>query len=94
MLNQHEDVIDVCCEDTISKIQSRYLEYNKHSGSYTWKALINDEVVNLDMEATLDANGLIDESERFESVNLEYDVHLPTLLIYFNDDLSLEPNDE
>lgn len=86
--------MDVCCEDTISKIQSRYVEYNKHSGSYTWKTLIKDEIINLDMEATLDGNGIVDESGRFESVNLEYDFHLPTLLIYFNDDLTIESDDQ
>ena len=90
VLNQQEDIIDICCEDKISKIQNRYLEYNKHSGSYTWKALVKDKVINLNMNATLDENGISDESQSFENVGLEYDFYLPTLMIYFNDDLTNE----
>ena len=28
---------EVCSEETLEEIQRRYLAYNQHSGSYTWK---------------------------------------------------------
>ena len=90
VLNQDEDTIEICCEDKISRILTRYLEYNKHAGSYTWKALVKNDVINLNMKATLDENGIVDESNKFETAGLEYDFYLPTLLLYFNDDLTNE----
>ncbi|CAM9953711.1 unnamed protein product [Pylaiella littoralis] len=45
ILTRQEDHLLVACEDTISDIQAgrtnkeRYLEYNAHAASYTWKVL-------------------------------------------------------
>ena len=88
MVTRGEDVITVCCEETISDIRDRYLEYNAHANSYTFKALINDEFVCLDMAKTLDENGVPDESEKFVNLNMEYDCYVPALHLYFNDDLT------
>lgn len=88
MLTKTEDLIHACQEETIDDIRERYMEYNKHAHSYTWKALINDEFINLNMKATLEENGIEDESEKFTSLGLDDDAFVPTLLIYFNDDLT------
>ena len=88
-MNQQEDIIDVCSEDDITTIMNnRYMEYNKHGGSYTWKALVHDTIINLDMNQTLQQNCIIDESESFEKVGLEVNFYLPTLLLYYNDDFT------
>ncbi len=88
MLTRTEDVINTCVEETINNIRDRYLEFNKHCGSYTWKALIDDEFVDLKMEETLESNGVIDETDKFTSLGLNDDFYIPTLHIYFNDDLT------
>lgn len=62
MLSDHEDVIEVPSEETVNEILDRYLEINEHAASYTWKRLGRP----LDMESTLDENGIPDETEEFE----------------------------
>ncbi len=88
MVTRTEDVINVCQEETISDIRDRYLEYNAHSHSYTFKALINDEFTVLDMNKTLDENNVLDEQEKFVDLNMDYDFYVPALHIYYNDDLT------
>jgi len=88
MVTRNEDVITICSEETISDIRDRYMEYNAHSQSYTWKALINDEFVPLNMTITLEENGVPDESEKFINLGMDYDFYIPTLHIYYNDDLT------
>eukprot|EP00605_Chrysophyceae_sp_TOSAG23-4_P002760 GSChrysophyteH1.ASY1.ANO1.3043.1 assembled CDS len=88
MVTRGEDVITVCSEETINDIRDRYMEYNAHANSYTFKALINDEFVCLDMNKTLDANNVPDETDKFVDLNMEYDCYIPSLHLYFNDDLT------
>ena len=88
MVTRVEDVITICAEETIADVRERYLEYNAHSLSYTWKAVLRDEFVVLDMAKTLEENGIPDESDTFVDLNMDYDFYIPTLHIYFNDDLS------
>ena len=88
MLTRSDDTIHACQEETIKDIRERYLEYNKHASSYTWKALINNEFINVNMEYTLAENGLEDESEQFAELGVDEDHFVPTLHIYFNDDLT------
>lgn len=88
MLTGAEDIIDTCEEETINDIRDRYMEYNRHGGSYTWKALKNDEFCPLTMEETLSQNGFPDESENFLKLGMDEDFYIPTLHIYFNDDLT------
>jgi hypothetical protein len=88
MLTKTEDVINTCQEETINDIRDRYIEYNAHGNSYTWKALINDEFVPLDMDKTLEQNNVPDESEKFSQIGIDEDYYVPTLHIYFNDDLT------
>lgn len=88
MLTQSEDVINTCMEETVNDIRDRYTEFNKHAHSYTWKALLSGNFVNLDMDSTLEANGVVDESSLLESLGMDEDSHIPTLHIYYNDDLT------
>ena len=37
MLSDHEDIIEIPCEETINEILERYKEINEHAGSYTWR---------------------------------------------------------
>ncbi len=87
-MTKTEDVIPVCDEETINEIKDRYLEYNKHANSYTWKKLENELFIPLDMNKTLEDNGLKDEGEEFYELGIDEDQHLTTLYIYFNDDLT------
>lgn len=89
MLTRTEDVIQTCEEETINDILERYLPYNKHAQSYTWKALINGEFVIMNMDATLEQNNVPDETETFYELGMDDDIYIPTLHIYFNDDLTI-----
>ncbi|CBZ53625.1 conserved hypothetical protein [Neospora caninum Liverpool] len=85
LLVQHEVVLEVPCEDTINEIQRRYLSENDHAGSYTWKRLEKP----LNMEQTLEENGIPDEEMRLRELGINPDDHIPTLHLYFNDDLTV-----
>ena len=88
MLTKAEDTIYTCEEETVGEIQQRYFEYNKHSQSYTWKALVAGEFRVLDMEKTLEENDVPDETENFYNLGLDDDFYVPTLHLYFDDDLT------
>lgn len=89
MNSRSEDIIKVCHEETVNDILERYLEYNQHAHSYTWKALIGDHLVTLDMNKTLEENNVPDESEVFYELGMNDDYYFPTIHIYFNDDLTI-----
>mmetsp|Transcript_11528 Transcript_11528/g.11547 ORF Transcript_11528/g.11547 Transcript_11528/m.11547 type:complete len:215 (+) Transcript_11528:125-769(+) len=90
MLTHTEDVISTCQEEAINDILERYVQYNRHARSYTWKALIGGEFVNMNMDMTLEENGVPDETETFYELGMDDDFYIPTLHIYFNDDLTVE----
>ena len=68
----------------MDEIMARYLMYNGHANSYTWKY----EGKNLDMIKTLSDNGIQDEDEEFYELSMNDDTYLPALHLYFNDDLT------
>lgn len=74
----------VCSEETIGEILHRYLPYNAHAGSYTWK--YNGQ--SLDMYQTLEENGIDDDDERFYNLRIDDREFLCALHVYFNDDLT------
>ena len=39
MLTHHDTILEVCSEETINEILDRYMEFNEHAASYTWKRL-------------------------------------------------------
>lgn len=86
MLTAQKDTLEVCAEETLSDIRQRYLAYNKHAKSYTWKRLGRP----LDMTKTLEENGVVDEANEFADLRLDDDFYIPTLHVYFNDDLTTD----
>ena len=52
------------------------------------KVVIDGEFVNLNMELTLEQNGIEDESEKFLELGMDEDFFIPTVHIYFSDDLT------
>lgn len=74
----------MCSEETLTEILQRYLHYNAHAHSYTWK---HDGVV-LDMSKTLSENNVLDEELELEELRLDSEQFTPSILLYFNDDLT------
>uniref|UniRef100_A0A2K6TX03 Cytochrome b5 domain containing 1 n=1 Tax=Saimiri boliviensis boliviensis TaxID=39432 RepID=A0A2K6TX03_SAIBB len=70
--------------ESIWEILHRYLPYNAHAASYTWKY----EGKNLNMDFTLEENGIRDEEEEFDYLSMDSTLHIPAILLYFNDDLT------
>lgn len=68
----------------MTEILDRYLKYNGHAGSYTWKY----DGRNLDMMKTLEQNSIPDEDEEFYKLSMNDDTFLQAIHLYFNDDLT------
>lgn len=88
VLTKTETELEVCSEETINEIQDRYLPFNAHSKSYTWKALDAEVFRPLDMDLTLEENGIADESDNFERLGIAEGYNTALIHIYFNDDLT------
>ena len=69
----------------MNEILDRFLPYNSHAASYTWKRL--GKV--LDMNANLTENGIPDETNECLSLGLDPEDYIPAVHIYFNDDLTI-----
>jgi hypothetical protein len=80
-----EDMLEVAGEESLNDVLVRFKRINSHAESYTWKF----QGVVLDMEKTLEENGILDESATFARLNMDYDMYIPAILIYFNDDLTV-----
>ena len=74
--------------ETMKEILNRFLNYNAHAGSYTWKALFDGDFVPLDMDKTLEENDVPDESEEFERLSIEDGYYYPAVYLYYDDDLT------
>lgn len=83
-LTSQEQGLEVCSEETLNEILQRYLRYNSHAASYTWK----HNGVNLDMTKTLSSNDIRDEDEDFYSGRMDRDLFSQSICLYFNDDLT------
>lgn len=82
-LTSQEQRLEVCSEETLDEILERYLRYNAHAASYTWK----QNGVNLDMSKTLCENGIPEEDELYCG-SPHCDLYSPSICLYFNDDLT------
>ena len=90
MLSRQETTIEVCSEETLNEIQRRYLGYNAHAQSYTWKRTDSKAVGRvLDMRKTLEENGIADDMPSFDKLNIDEDFYIPVLHLYFSDDLTI-----
>ncbi|EGR33495.1 hypothetical protein IMG5_051740 [Ichthyophthirius multifiliis] len=86
MLSHHEDILEIPSEETINEILDRYKIINFHAASYTWKRI----KVPLDMEKNLEENGIQDETEEFQELDIPEDQwYIPAIHLYFNDDLTI-----
>ncbi|XP_044198182.1 cytochrome b5 domain-containing protein 1 [Thunnus albacares] len=83
-LTSQEQQLEVCSEETLAEILQRYLRYNSHARSYTWKY---DGAI-LDMNATLGENNVPDDDHQLERLRLDRDLFIPAILLHFNDDLT------
>ncbi|XP_072006026.1 cytochrome b5 domain-containing protein 1 [Engystomops pustulosus] len=83
-LTSQEQILEVCSEETVWEILARYLPYNAHAGSYTWKYC----GAPLNMELTLEDNGVRDEDEEFDELRMDCDSFTASIHLYFNDDLT------
>ncbi|XP_022917689.1 cytochrome b5 domain-containing protein 1 [Onthophagus taurus] len=77
-----EAIINVCCEDTISRIMERYRIFNSEPESYICRALNK----NLVMNKTLEENGIIDEREEYYRLGLPQSLYIPVIFMYYSDD--------
>jgi len=68
----------------MTEILNRYLKFNAHAGSYTWKY----DSRNLDMDKTLEQNSIQDDDEDFYKLSMNDDTFLQSVQLYFNDDLT------
>eukprot|EP00048_Salpingoeca_helianthica_P015882 m.229161 g.229161 ORF g.229161 m.229161 type:complete len:216 (+) comp17678_c0_seq1:118-765(+) len=84
MLADQRHTIEVCSEELLSEIKTRYARINSHADSYTWK--FDGRV--LDMGKTLEENGIADEAPEFAELSLDETLSIPELHVYFNDDLT------
>ncbi|XP_065388757.1 chromodomain-helicase-DNA-binding protein 3 isoform X7 [Macaca fascicularis] len=66
-LTSQEHTLEVGVLESIWEILHRYLPYNAHAASYTWKY----EGKNLNMDFTLEENGIRDEEEEFDYLNMD-----------------------
>ena len=94
VLTNQEDTLEVPSEESVAEIRERYLEFNWHAKSYTWKVLLGDDsgghsFKTLDMEKTLDENGVKDEAEEFEHLLIEDTFYIPVIHLYYTDDLTV-----
>ncbi|CAF0858907.1 unnamed protein product [Brachionus calyciflorus] len=76
--------IEVCSEEIMKEILLRYLKYNAHAESYTWKYDCNV----LDMDKTLSENGIVDDDPDFYTLRMRDDQYLQSVILYYNDDLT------
>eukprot|EP00930_Biecheleria_cincta_P052651 TRINITY_DN37935_c0_g1_i1.p2 TRINITY_DN37935_c0_g1~~TRINITY_DN37935_c0_g1_i1.p2 ORF type:complete len:241 (+),score=49.93 TRINITY_DN37935_c0_g1_i1:124-846(+) len=84
LLTKQKNTLEVPVEETIDEIRERYLVHNAHAASYTWKRLGKP----MNMEKTLEENGMMDETEEFMRLSIDPDDHIPVIHLYFNDDLT------
>ncbi|NP_001017684.1 cytochrome b5 domain-containing protein 1 [Danio rerio] len=82
-LTSQEQKLEVCSEESLDEILHRYLFYNSHAASYTWKL----SGINLDMSKTLSENGIPEEDE-FYCGSPDCNLFSPSICLYFNDDLT------
>ena len=94
VLTKQEGEMEVPSEETVAEIRARYLALNSHAMAYIWKAFKKDsngefELFELDMNRTLQENGIEDETEIFEDHMIETDFYIPTVHLYWSDDLTV-----
>lgn len=88
-LIRKEVSMNVCCEDTIRRIMERYSIFCSNPSSYTWRYADK----NLEVDKTMEQNGIPDERDKFTDLGLPQNLYVPGVLLYYNDDLGWEDSD-
>ena len=88
MLTQQETVLEVCSEETLTAIRRRVRDHNSHIQSYVWKRTDHNGTRVLDMEKTLDGNGIMDDSADLDALGID-ETFIPLIYLYFSDDLTV-----
>lgn len=78
MLTGQKDTLLVADEEPLRDILQRYLPFNAHAASYTWKFLGKP----LDMDSCLAANGIVFDEDTDEDF-------VPVIHLFYNDDLTV-----
>ena len=98
VLTQQEHTLEVPSEELLSEIRTRYLPINAHSFAYIWRAFLpvetrdgstSLELKELDMNKTLEENGVEDAADELNECMLGADFYVPALQLYWSDDLSI-----
>jgi hypothetical protein len=84
-LTKDDETIEVASEENMNEILDRYLSFNAHASSYTWKRL--GKV--LDMDGNLQENGIPDDTLECLSLGIDPEDYTPTIHLYFDDDLTI-----
>ena len=84
-LTKDDESIEVATEENMNEILDRYLDFNAHASSYTWKRL--GKV--MDMDGNLQENGIPDESAECLALGIDPEDYIPTIHLYFDDDLTI-----
>ncbi len=85
-LTYEEDIFIVPIEENLNEICERYLKFNFHARSYTWKD-IEERVLN--MSLNLVKNGIAEDFELLDYLDIpEESRPVPTIFLHFNDDLT------
>lgn len=77
--------MDCATEETLNEILDRYLTFNSHAASYTWKR----EGRVLDMARNLEDNDIPDETDELLELGIDVEDYIPAIHLYFNDDLTI-----
>ncbi|XP_060038602.1 cytochrome b5 domain-containing protein 1-like [Erinaceus europaeus] len=84
VLTGQDHVLEVGTLETMWEIAHRFLTYNAHAASYTWK--YDGRILNMDR--TLEENGIYNEEDDFELLKMDDPLYLPAIMLHFNDDLT------
>ena len=94
-LTRQEHLSEVPGEEKLGEIRARYAEYNCHAESYAWRVLRRDpeaggelKFVNVDLDKTLEENGVVDDAKTFEELSIPSDAAIPVIHLYFKDVLT------
>lgn len=89
-LTSQDHVVEFSDEETVAAMQAKFLQFNAHCRSYTWKTMVGGRLRPLDPARTLEANGVPDDTAELERLGMDpHDPdHLTTILLFFNDDLT------
>ncbi len=91
-------IMQVPMEETINQIMERYVSLNAHALSYEALKLCTCDThegkvfVALDMNKSLEENGVFDESLEYGEMGMEINHLIPVMDVHYTDDLTVAWN--